>query len=88
MPQLLIMKPASGGTTGLATTGKTSKGAGTTTPGSSVSAAGPAAGAGANAPSECPPGQTIEQAALPGGAAGDSEDEDDFGGISDGDGCI
>jgi DNA-binding beta-propeller fold protein YncE len=94
-PQLLIMKPASGptaggvATTGLVTTGKSSKGAGTTTPGSSIPAAGPAAGGGGYAGDpECPPGQTIRGVVGPNGDDGDSEDADDQGGPTDGDGCI
>jgi DNA-binding beta-propeller fold protein YncE len=90
-PQLLIMRPTAGGvgTTGLVTTGKPSRGVGTTTPGSSIPAAGPAAGGGVyGGDPECPPGQTIRGVVGPAGDDGDSEDADDQGGPSDGDGCI
>jgi DNA-binding beta-propeller fold protein YncE len=88
-PQLLIMKPESGstGATARTTADPGPAGPGAATPGSTIGTAAPA-----NAPAiagvpGCAPGQ-IQAIAGPGAYAGDSEDEDDFGGLDDGDGCI
>jgi DNA-binding beta-propeller fold protein YncE len=87
-PQLLIMKPESGHTATARTTADPApSGLGATTPGSTIGAAAPANAPAIGGAPGCAPGQTQANAG-PGAYAGDSEDEDDFGGLDDGDGCI
>jgi hypothetical protein len=84
------MKPASldAGATARTAADPAAQGRGTTTPGGSISAASPAAGApAAGGTPGCAPGH-IQANAGPGAYAGDSEDMDDFGVGVDLDGCI
>jgi hypothetical protein len=83
-PQLLVMRPT--GVDAAAIRPSASAGApAVTTPASPSDP--PAGGGGIGGDPRCSAGQIVMNAG-PGAGGGDSEDEDDFGGPDDGDGCI